>query len=78
MIIKETIPGFSYKFGNRCYYDFSDEEKQRVKEILEELKDIFKAESVGLRQKTLYGDPGAKNDWVIEINGVPSTDIPQW
>ena len=65
-------------FGRYAHYDFSEEEVQRLHQIVEELKDIFKAESVGLRQKTLYGDPGAKNDWVIEINSVPSTDIPQW
>ena len=78
MIIKETMPGTSYKFGNRSYYDFSEEEKQRVKEILEELKDIFHAESVGLRQKTLCGNSESKNDWIIEINSVPNTGIPIW
>lgn len=78
MIIKEIIPGTSYKFGNRTYYDFSEEEKQRVKEILEELKNIFQAESVGLRQKTLCANPESKNDWIIEINSVPNTGIPQW
>jgi hypothetical protein len=71
MIIKEA-------FTKRAHYDFSEEDKQRIQLIMNELKEIFKAESVGLKQTTLNGDTRARNDWIIEINSVPSTDIPQW
>jgi len=65
-------------FGRDAHYDFSEEEIQKLHQIVEELKNIFNAESVGLMQKTLYADTRTKNDWVIEIKGVPSRDIPQW
>lgn len=55
MIVKEA-------FTKRAHYDFSEEDKQRIQSIMNELKEIFRAESVGLRQKTLNGDTRARND----------------
>lgn len=42
MIIKETHPG---RVNSRKYLDLSDSEKERVKEICEELRSIFRANS---------------------------------
>ena len=61
MIIKETRPG---KFNSRKYLDLSDSEKERVKEICEELRSIFRADSVGfIAEPTL----SSKRDYVIKI-----------
>ena len=68
MIVKETHPGYCF---SRKYLDLSDSEKERVKEICEELRTIFDADSVGFispEEKSLLVP---KCDYVIKIyNGV--------
>lgn len=44
MIIKERKPDYIY---TRRYFDLSDSEKERIKEIFEELRSIFNADSIG-------------------------------
>ena len=51
---------------NTREFDFSDEEKQRIKEILDELKDIFMAESVSLE---IPASISSKINCTINING---------
>lgn len=48
-------------------YQFTDEESTRLHQIVEELKEIFQADSVGLynKERSLYG----KDDWCIDITG---------
>ena len=62
MIVKETHPGMVF---SRKYLDLSDSEKERIKEICEELRSIFNADSVGfiMPEHTL----GNKNDYEIKI-----------
>lgn len=64
MIIKETKPG---QIGTSYYYDLSVEERDRIKNILEELKDIFEAESVGFEMGNTTISP--VNDYTIRIFG---------
>ena len=45
MIVKETRPGYIH---TRKYLDLSDSERERIKEIFEELRLIFNADSIGL------------------------------
>ena len=51
---------------NRKTYEFADEEKQRIKEILDELSDIFMAESVSLE---IPASISLKVNCTINING---------
>ena len=44
MIVKETRPDYIF---TRKYFDLSDSERERIKGILEELRLIFNADSVG-------------------------------
>ena len=62
MIIKETRPGYIH---TRKYFDLSDSEKERIKEIFEELRLIFNADSIGL----IAPDPalGPKCDYKFKI-----------
>ena len=64
MIIRETDPGMIY---TRHVQELSPEEKDRVQEILEELRLIFNAESVGFEapELTLY----RKTNYTIRIFG---------
>ena len=61
MIIKETRPG---RVNSRKYLDLSDSEKERIKEICDELRSIFRADSVGfIAEPTL----SSKRDYIIKI-----------
>ena len=67
MIQVHTNPG---QLSDKVYYDFSDEERIRIQEICEELKEIFMADSVGLRiDRDSYGGP---IDWCIDISSCPN------
>ena len=62
MIIKETRPDYIF---SRKYFDLSDSEKERLKEIFEELRIIFNADSVGFVQPDLT--LSSKNNYEIKI-----------
>lgn len=62
MIVKEVKPGYIF---TRKYFDLSDSEKERIKEICEELRLIFNADSVGIVQPDLTLSP--KNNYEIKI-----------
>lgn len=62
MTVKETKPG---QIGTAHYYDLSDEERDRVKSILEELRIIFEAESVGFEAGEATISP--TRDYTIRI-----------
>ena len=64
MIVKETKPG---QIGTKYYYDLSDEERDRIKNILEELRVIFEAESIGFEANTATTSP--TYDYTIRIFG---------
>ena len=66
MIVAHTAPHMAYDTKT---FDFSDEEKQRVKEILDELRDIFMAESVSLE---IPASVSSKVNCTININGAPN------
>lgn len=62
MIVKETHPGYIH---TPRYFNLSDSEKERIKEICEELKLIFNADSVGFVQPELT--LSHKNNYEIKI-----------
>lgn len=64
MIVKEKYPGY---INTPRYFDLSDSEKERIKEIYEELRLIFNADSVGIPQPDLT--LGSKNNYEIKIYG---------
>ncbi len=62
MIVKEVKPEYIF---TRKYLALSDSEKERIKEICEELRLIFNADSVGFVQPNLT--LSAKNNYEIKI-----------
>lgn len=62
MQVMNTHPGTIY---GRSYFDLSEEEKERLQEILNELRDIFNADSVGLVNPEVTIGP--KCDYTIRI-----------
>ena len=62
MIIKETYPNMIY---TRHIQELSEEEKIRVQEICDELREIFNADSVGLLAPDLT--IGNKTNYTIRI-----------
>lgn len=63
MIVKEVKPGYIF---TREYFDLSDSEKERIKEICEELRLIFNADSVGF-VTTPKSTLSPKNNYEIKI-----------
>ena len=70
MIQVHTAPNMIY---NRVAYDFSDEERQRIKEICEELREIFMAESVGFSKAEISN--GMPVNYQIDIMNCPARNI---
>lgn len=64
MIVRETKPG---QINTRYIQELSAEEKERVQEILEELRLIFNAESVGFVAPELT--ISNKTNYTIRIYG---------
>jgi len=66
MIVGHTRPGM---INDRTALVFSNEEKQRIQEICEELKEIFMAQSVGI-----YGEASENIpiNYHIDIVGCPT------
>ena len=66
MVIDHTKPG---NINDRIALVFSNEEKQRIQEICEELKEIFMAQSIGI-----YGEVSENFpiNYHIDIIGCPS------
>lgn len=62
MIVKEKYPGYIH---TPKYFDLSDSEKERIKEICEELRLIFNADSVGIPQPDLT--LSSKTNYEIKI-----------
>jgi len=69
MIIRDTLPDALGSPLNRKYYDLSNEEIEEIKQIIERLRIIFLADSVGMRQTEL--SISEHNCYVIEINNSP-------
>lgn len=69
MIVQHTAPG---TINDRTALGFSNEEIERVKEICEELKEIFNANSVALHGEISNGLPV---NYTIDITGCPATNI---
>ena len=67
MIQIHTAPNMVY---DRVAYDFSDEERQRIQEICEELKEIFMAESVGFSKAEISN--GLPVNYQIDIVRCPA------
>lgn len=65
MIVDHTSPG---TVNDRTALVFSNEEKQRIQEICEELKEIFMAQSVGLYGEMSINIPV---NYRIDIVGCP-------
>lgn len=68
MVEIHTDPGMIY---DRVALDFSDEEIKRITEICEELKTIFRADSVGITGFTQVS-AGMPLDYQIQISGSPA------
>lgn len=62
MQIMNTHPGTVY---GRSYFDLSEEEKERLQQILDELRVIFDADSAGLVNPEFTKGP--KCDYTIRI-----------
>lgn len=73
MIIKDTLPDAVGSPFNKKYYDLSEEEVEELKHIIERLRNIFLADSVGMRQTER--SISKFNCYVIEITNSPIGEI---
>lgn len=68
MVQIHTHEGF---YDDRVAWDFSEEEKNRIKEIMEELRIIFQAESVGMTMPPMALTQNLDYTIAIKIYGSP-------
>lgn len=70
MVLVHTNPN---NVNDRVALDFSDEEIQRIKEICEELREIFMAESVGISKSEISN--GLPVSYQIDITCCPARRV---
>ena len=68
MIVKDTLPNATGSPLNQKYLCLSQEDKKEVKQMLERLRIIFEAESVGMRIDECSLNSAS---YVIEITNSP-------